>query len=314
VRTANRAFGLILATFLSLASPGSVASQEITLLPGEVLPKLENVEVGARVITETPGIFSYTYAISNPASNTGEIWLVEIDITKPSSGQDLSGEGIINGPGYAKNTSEWVLTHLGIPLIPVGLFSPPDWGSGLGTNGTAGWGSSDAPFRIHPGQSLTGFVLMSRGVPGIRSIIVHPKFKQTPVPDATATDVERIRTIEKAIAVTLKTVSPTAPPKEFVALDFLNYLITLVYDSRNLGWIKVDGVKQSLLAKLLTAKRKLEGKDTSEAQNLLNAFLNEVRAVSCPEFTCPGNKPLTSEAYALLFFNGQYLLARLRLP
>ncbi len=39
---------------------------------------------------------------------------------------------------------------------------------------------------------------------------------------------------------------------------------------------------------------------------------SEVQATSCLEFTCPGNKPLTSEAFALLFFNGQFLVKRLR--
>lgn len=91
----------------------------------------------------------------------------------------------------------------------------------------------------------------------------------------------------------------------------LNYLIGLVHDSRQQGWIKVDGVAQSLLAKLRTAKRKLEASDDPTAKKLLEAFVHEVRAVSCSDFACPGSKPLTSEAYALLFFNGQYLLDRL---
>ena len=72
-----------------------------------------------------------------------------------------------------------------------------------------------------------------------------------------------------------------------------------------------DGEQQSLLAKLVEAKRKLEDGNSKVAKNMLNAFLNEVRAGSCEQFTCPGNKPLTSEAYALLFFNGQYLVERL---
>ncbi len=93
----------------------------------------------------------------------------------------------------------------------------------------------------------------------------------------------------------------------------MNYLITLVQDSRQLGWIKVDGVEQSLLAKLINAKRKLEAGETAVAKNMLNAFLHEVQAVSCQDFSCPGNKPLTSEAFALLFFNGQFLLGRLEL-
>ena len=82
-------------------------------------------------------------------------------------------------------------------------------------------------------------------------------------------------------------------------------------DSGQQGWIKVDGVHKSLLAKLTNAKRKVEVGDTKVAKNLLNAFLNEVQATSCPDFTCAGNKLLTSEAYALLFFNGQFLWERL---
>jgi hypothetical protein len=65
------------------------------------------------------------------------------------------------------------------------------------------------------------------------------------------------------------------------------------------------------LAKLTNAKRKLESGDTKVTKNMLKAFLNEVEATSCKEFECPGNKPLTSEAYALLFFNGQFLWERL---
>ncbi len=71
-------------------------------------------------------------------------------------------------------------------------------------------------------------------------------------------------------------------------------------------------MQQSLLAKLLNVKRKLETGEPAVAKNMLNAFLNEVQAASCPEFSCPGNKPLTSEALALLFFNGQFLVGRLR--
>lgn len=107
------------------------------------------------------------------------------------------------------------------------------------------------------------------------------------------------------------TVGPKAPPRDFVVLDFMNYLIALLHDSRGRGWVRGDGIHQSLLAKLTTAKRKLEARDFRVAKNVLEAFLREVRAVSCPDFACPGNKPLASEAYALLFFNGEYLVARL---
>ena len=108
-----------------------------------------------------------------------------------------------------------------------------------------------------------------------------------------------------------KTIGPVAPKINFVAIDFLNYLIPLVHESYNLGWIKNSGVQQSLLAKLTSAKRQLEKPDNPSAKNLIGAFLNELNGIKCEDFSCPGNESLTSEAYGLLFFNGQYLYDRL---
>ena len=301
------AFAIVLIFVL----PGTVVSQELKLLPGEVLPKLENVHVKARVTGAPSGVFTYAYSITNPKSNMGEIWLLGIDIRKPADSVDLSSEGITNGPRFLTHSSALVLSTIQAPLVPVGLFSPPGWTSGITIRGTAGWGSSDDASMIQPGESLSGLEITSRGLPGIRPISVEPFFRQTPVDEATPENTERIKAIEAAIVVTLATVGPTAPPRDFVPIEFLNYLITLVHDSRQAGWIREDGVRQSLLAKLLNAKRKLEAGDTKVTKNVLNAFLNEVRATSCQDFTCPGNKPLTSEAYALLFFNGQFLLERL---
>jgi len=296
---------------LNLLLPGTVVSQGITLLPGEVLPKLESVLVKARVTLAASGIFTYGYDITNPESNTGDIWLVGIDITKPAAGIDLSSEGITSGPRFLRHSSDYALSTIGIPLVPVGLFSPLGWTSGITVRGTAGWGSSDDQSMIRPGKSLGEFEMVSRGLPGIRSIFLEPFFRQTPVDEATPENTERLKAIEQAIVVTLKTVGPTAPPKDFVAVEFLNYLISLLHDSRQQGWITGDGAHKSLLAKLSNAKRKLEAGQNHVAKNMLNALLNEVQATSCQQFSCPGNKPLTSAAYALLYFNGQYLWERL---
>ncbi len=308
---ASHLFLTALAIVLNVVLSPVVMSQELRLLPGEILPVLKNVQVKTRVTHDASGIFRYFYEITNSESNTGEIWLVNIDITRPAGGIELSSEGITNGPRFLRHSSEIAVSRIGVPLVPVGLFSPPNWTSGITVRGTAGWGSSDDPFMIRPGQSLSGFEMTSRGLPGIRSIMVEPFFRQTPVDEATDEDVERIKAIEKAIVITLKTVGPKAPPQNFVPIEFLNYLISLVHDSRKLGWITRDGAQHSLLAKLINAKRKLEEGDAKVAKNMLNAFLNEVEATACQEFSCPGNKPLTSEAYALLFFNGQFLFDRL---
>jgi hypothetical protein len=45
---------------------------------------------------------------------------------------------------------------------------------------------------------------------------------------------------------------------------------------------------------------------------VLNAFLNEVDAQGCSKYDgCPAGKHLLPEAWALLKFNGQYLLGKL---
>jgi hypothetical protein len=156
--------------------------------------------------------------------------------------------------------------------------------------------------------------MTSRGLPGIRAITIEPKFKQTPVPEATDENVERLKAIKRAITVTLKTIGPTAPPQPFVAIEFLNYLITLVHDSRQQGWIRKNEEYQELLQELRKAKRRLEANDPGGARRPLGEFLEEVREEGCRTFQCGYDKALTSEAYALLFFNGQFLRAQLPKP
>ena len=69
-------------------------------------------------------------------------------------------------------------------------------------------------------------------------------------------------------------------------------------------WIPNPGTCRSLESKLENAGRQLRRGNMTTAANTLRAFLNEVEALK--------EKQLSSEAYALLRFNGEYLLERLR--
>lgn len=293
--------------FLLTSLPAIVSAQ--TYWGGE-LPIISDTKLKMEV-TLAGDVYNYKYIIVSGSTNTGQLWSFDIDVKEPEGGIDLSGEGLVNGPGYLKHTSAQVLSEPTTPkMIPVGLFSPPNWNSGPSILGQVGWGSDDVKDRILPGGSLEGFMIISRGIPGIREFVIEPKL--VPPSEESGITPKQIQEVQDKVSFKGRTVGPTAPPKDFVPIEFLNYLITLLHDSRKLGWVKVDGVHQSLLAKLTNAKRKMEAGENAVAKNMLNAFLNEVRAVSCPDFTCPGNKPLTSEAYALLFFNGQFLWERLQ--
>lgn len=105
---------------------------------GQELPNLKKVTIKSEV-TLTDGIYSYSYTAINDTGNIGDIYRIELDISKPESGIELSGEGLINGPGFLKHTSSQVLSESTTPkMIPVGLSSPLHWIAGLGVNGTVG--------------------------------------------------------------------------------------------------------------------------------------------------------------------------------
>lgn len=283
-------------------------------LGASVPAPLRGVGVAARTAQNpATGIFTYHYRVMNPKANQGQISLIELDITRNPGEVSLSQQGLSNGPRYSQSTSDDAFVRT--PMVPVGVTGPGGWLYGLGFDSASNrgfvlWGSSDEAYRIAPGAWSTGFQLDSHGLPGLRQIEVLPDLNVDDLPDEFS-EPEKVRSLKESLTFRAMTVGPKAPPDNFVALEFLNYLISLLHDSRQQGWIKVDGVHQSLLAKLINAKRKLESGETAAAKHLLNAFLNEVHAVSCSGFTCPGNKPLTSEAYALLFFNGQFLQERL---
>jgi hypothetical protein len=189
----------------------------------------------------------------------------------------------------------------------VTLTSPPDWNGLVSPAGYYNWIANGA--GIAAGQSLNSFGVNAVELPSIVTFlalneIAVPVFPRGAAPEACQGD----RVIDNSFKGS--TVGPKTPPSTD-PIELVNYLISLVHDARRLNWIKRDGPQQSLLAKLITAKRKLEQGDIASAKSNLSAFVNEVEATSCDDFTCHGNKPSTSEAYALLKFNGDYLISRL---
>ena len=281
-------------------------------------PKLEGVSVKAAVDLKD-GIYSYTYSLSNGATSTGQIWTWTLDLEQPQGGLVLSVERLVNGPGYHQETSRLNLTDPAVPkMVPAGHFSPPNWGGGLTAQGQASWGSDDAEFRILPGHSLSGFKLMSHGLPGLRKFRIDPKFLLQVDESTIKTEediektLERQSQIQDEIAVFGITIGPTAPPAQFVALDFVSYIIDFKHQASALGWITNKGVENSLDVKLDQVKKKLEVGDTKTASNVLKAFINEVSAQGCPKYEgCPSGKHLLPEAWALLKFNAEYLLGKL---
>ncbi len=291
---------------------------------GSEIPKpLKGAKVQVEVASEGLEIYSYSYTITNSSESEGKVSSFDIDITRSPNGLKLTSEGLTNGPLFIERDLEEKIKFFNMDIIPVGVFTPEAWIAGIsGPQQTVGWSSSSfvkgvivsgRPNVISPGFSKGGFKLMSHGLPGIREYFVQPFIDIRELPsDIAPKSVQESIAFDKAISLFGKTIGPTAPPAQFVALDFLNYLIDLKHQAGTLGWVTNPGVQDSLDLKLDQAKKKLEAGDTKTASNILQAFLNEVNAQGCQNYSsCPSGKHLLPEAWALLKFNAQFLLGKL---
>jgi len=271
----NRAYRLLAALGLVMGmATGAVAQQ-----PACVIPPQDRVNPDVRaVVTAAASGLNYDYFVTNKgdAQQTLVMFAVEA-LTVP----------------------------------PPAATAPPGWKTGRRMVKSAAilWGSIADPRGVPPGASVGGFRFSSTEPPAIVKYLAWGDVELPSLPDGEAPEScagsDMLENSYKGMTVGPK----TAPP--FVPLDSLNQLISLLHESRRLGWIRRDGVRDSMLTKLREAKRRVEANDLAGANNNLKAFIAEVAGVSCEDVYCRGTQPSTSEAYAVLYFNGKYVSDRL---
>ena len=189
----------------------------------------------------------------------------------------------------------------------VTLNTPANWIGLKNRLGYYAWGSR-APRQGLPQGGTLAFGVTSNGLPSIvpfvaRNFVESPSFPEGEAPD----DCKGGTVLENSFKGS--TVGPKAPPSTD-RIQPVNYLISLLHDSRRLGWISTNGAHQDLLAKLVATKRKIESNDIPNARDQLQQFLDQVVQRSCQTPNC-NNRPLNTDAYAVLYYNGQNLMQRL---
>jgi hypothetical protein len=97
-----------------------------------------------------------------------------------------------------------------------------------------------------------------------------------------------------------KTVGPVTVPSPFVPLNFLDTLTSYTTQSRTLGWIKDQTTANKYLGYFSSARTKLVQHDSVGARTILLQVLHDVNIDSTAS--------ISSEAYALLRFNTEYLV------
>jgi len=99
------------------------------------------------------------------------------------------------------------------------------------------------------------------------------------------------------------TLAPQVPDSPFIALTFLDTLFSYTIQSRALGWITAQATADKYLTYFSSARAKLVQGDSVGARTPLQQLLRDVDIDS--------SSALTSEAYALLRYNTEYLLNQL---
>lgn len=268
---------------------------------------LQKIRMQAEISSDSGSKFTYRYSISNPSINNGSIYSINLFL-----GQDFEldsnppSHGFSHCPSYYKTTSANALKARS--MTEVGSAAPPNWDCTYSilrgfSEGAYSWGAADDSYLIDPGSTKAGFLLVSYGLPAIRDVLIKPAIQVDQLPNEYEGNLEKTLALENKVRWLGKTVGPKAPPKKFSPGDFINYLISIKEQSFSFGWIKNQGIATSLDAKLNNVKKKIAAGDNKTAKNVLGAFQNEVQAQN--------GKQLSTEAYALLYFNAKYLIDHL---
>lgn len=161
---------------------------------------------------------------------------------------------------------------------------------------------------VLPGEKVTGeFGFKATELPGIVVGYAASYWNLGNTPDEGPTGEMRVMAdsiLKETKNISFKTIGPRQLADNINNISLLDTLYSYLDFSCDTTWIENRGVCQSLQAKLDNTRRQLDRNNNRAASNSLQAFLNEVMALK--------DEQLSSEAYALLYFNGQYLLERLQ--
>jgi hypothetical protein len=286
------------------------------------LPFLRDVVVRSSVrFDPTSEIYSYFYTVKNGASNEGRLISFEIDVSRDTSGALLDDMGLRFKNTRIEDAYRAFAARLGDQIVPISFPSLPKYcDAGLTIRRTADFFGP----LIQQGQEVDGFILSSKGVPAIRRFVALPQFEindyypsadEVSNPDSLADQISKDRDAINYHGVTL---GPTAPPIDFVATTWCDTLLSYTRQSVSLGWLKntrdndcdldekpEDGVANNFEKRLTKVRTEPTDGDTLKASKELEKFIKKVERVS------KRNEVMTSEAYALLKYNAEYLVGRI---
>lgn len=280
-------------------------------------PTLINARITAdAVFDQAAGIYTYAYTVSNPASNTGEIWNIKIDVSADGSTNGmanqtwgLSIQHLSHRIDFVTELSRRVGTNnrLSEPwplqpqtIVPFGQNAPPGWLGGLGIDSVASFSSSNKSRRIAPGSTLGGFQLVSYGVPTIRDVQLIPFWVHVVTNHDDVSEADRLAAGQTERDIIFHTVSLGPSGVGYGSFAHWNQLRDDLVRAIQLGWITDPTLASTLTSQLATARQSMDAKDFYTAKILLKPMLATISQ------SVPAQR--TSEGYALVYLNVQSLI------
>lgn len=260
----------------------------VGLLP---TPTLQGVHTQATVTFDSSTqVYDYVYTVTNPGSNSGEIWRIVIDIrtNSPSSFTppfDASGLTIRGG---ASSLSFFDALETVSPLeLPPGQFvvafgqqGPNGWAGGLNKAGTAYFYSMTGTPNIAPGSTLGGFHLQSRGFPTIRPLHLSPYWilQLNTEDDLTPQLEQEAKQTRESITFRTFTLAPSGMSAG--SYGHWNQLRDDLTQAIQLGWIPDVTFANTLVSQLASARQALDALDGTLAKSRLTLLLQAMAASS----------------------------------
>jgi len=165
------------------------------------------------------------------------------------------------------------------------------------------WASIDSVNDISPGQNLSGFIYFSQGLPSIRNFYATG-WVEPPLVDVEPDSI--IGGVFPENSFCGKTIGPGDFQNSISTLTFLDTLTSYTRQSLELGWIKSRTIAKKYLSYFNIAKTNLEQNNFYTVKAILKEVLREVDKDS--------TNTITSEAYALLRYNTEYLIEQISEP
>ncbi len=184
--------------------------------------------------------------------------------------------------------------------------NPNEWVLGGVIGRAIGWiGLQGFEKYIEPGKSDSSFYFESYRLPAIASSLIRGDNGNWVDIYGNASEFTPEKWLDEAISNSykVKTIGPADLPNPFVPLNFLDTLNSYTNQSYTLGWIKDQATADKYLGYFNSAKTNLQQNNFDTTRSTLQQVLQDVNVDS--------TNMLTSEAYALIHYNTEYLLEHL---